>query len=76
VRKYAARALGDVGKGADALMEALSDKDAEVRREAVWSLALIGPSAKSAAGALKKAQGSDVDYVVRFAAAEALKKVR
>ena len=78
VRKYAARALGNVGAdargGVDALVKALGGKDAEVRREAVWSLALIGPAAKGAADALTKAQKDDSDYVVRFAAAEALKR--
>ncbi len=78
VRKYAARALGNVGKDAagavDALAKALSDTDAEVRREAAWSLALIGPAAKGAGDALTKAQKDDSDYVVRFAAAEALKR--
>ncbi len=80
-RKYATRALGDAarGKGGEkavsALTKALSDKDAEVRREAVWSLALIGTAAKSAEGALKKAQTNDTDHVVRHAAGVALARV-
>jgi HEAT repeat protein len=75
VRKYAARALGDAKEGADALSKALADADPEVRREAVWSLGLIGPGAKGAQAALKKAVAGDVDYVVRFAAGEALKRI-
>jgi HEAT repeat protein len=75
VRKYAARALGDAKDGADALAKALADEDAEVRREAVWSLGLIGPGAKSSAAGLKKAAAEDVDYVVRFAAGEAVKRI-
>jgi HEAT repeat protein len=79
VRKYAARALGDVRPAAasavPALRKALADRDADVRREAVWSLGLIGSGAAGAAGDLKKAAAGDVDYVVRYAAAEALKRV-
>ncbi len=80
MRKYAARAMGNIGadaaEGVDARVKALDDKSAEVRREAVWSLALLGGAAKGAAGALKKAQSGDVDYVVRFAAAKALGRVQ
>ena len=75
VRKYAARALGNAKDGTDALIKALSDKNADVRREAVWSLALIGSGARKSESALKKALG-DVDYVVRYAAAEALRKIK
>jgi len=77
VRKYAARAIGNVGKDAeatlDALVTALADKDADVRREAVWSLALIGPL-EGARDALNRAL-TDSDYVVRYAAGEALKRI-
>jgi len=80
VRKYAARALGDIGKeasgAADDLVRALSDKNAEVRREAVWSLALIGASDKPAASALKKAGQNDSDWVVRYAAMRAMKEIK
>jgi HEAT repeat protein len=75
VRKYAARALGDAKGGVDVLAKALSDKDPEVRREAVWSLGLIGSEAKSASAALKKAASEDADYAVRYAAPEALKRI-
>jgi HEAT repeat protein len=80
-RKHAARALGSIGpKGRQAervaaLIIALRDSDAEVRREVVWSLALIGPAAGSAATGLQKARDSDPDYVVRHAAGEALKRI-
>ena len=77
VRKHCARALGhsDAGHQAvDALAQVLADADPEVRREAVWALALIGPPGKPARAALKKALG-DEDYVVRFAAAEATKRI-
>jgi pectate lyase len=77
VRKYAARALGNARGGAGALIKALADKDSEVRREAVWSLGLIGPGAKAAgaAAALKKAAVNDIDFMVRYAAPEALKRI-
>lgn len=81
-RKHAARVLGRMGAKVDdksvipVLIKALSDKNVEVRREAVWALALMGPEAKKAAAVLKETSESDSDYVVRYAAAEALKKVR
>jgi HEAT repeat protein len=72
VRKYAARAVGDAGANdagaVDALAAALADGNADVRREAVWSLTLLGPAAASAAGALERAAKKDGDYVVRYAA--------
>ncbi len=74
VRKYAARALGDAKAGASALIKALTDENPEVCREAVWSLGLIGPEAKGAAAALEKAC-ADNDYIVRYAAAAALKRI-
>jgi HEAT repeat protein len=80
-RKYAARALGDAARGtsnaaaAEALVEALSDKDAEVRREAAWSLGLVGPKAPGVVERLKALREDD-DYVVRTAAAMVLKKVQ
>ncbi len=78
-RKYAARALGNLGPKATAavpaLAKALSDKDAEVRREAAWSLGLIGPAAKKALPELQKAL-KDSDHVVPVAAEAALKRIR
>jgi len=78
VRKYAARALGNTGDAGavDALAKALDDKNAEVRRESVWSLALLGPTAGKASRILNKAAQEDPDYVVRYAAGEALKLVK
>jgi len=81
VRKYAARAIGNIGreaegKGVDALIKALSDSEAEVRREAVWSLALIVPEAKKAQSALTTVKDKDPDYVVRYAAAAVLEKIK
>ncbi len=76
VRKYAARALSGAGEGAvPVLVGALKDKDAEVRREAVWSLALLGPAAGKAKDPLEKAGREDPDYVVRYAATVALKRI-
>jgi HEAT repeat protein len=76
VRKYAARALGG---GADpaavsALVKALGDSDAEVRREAVWSLGRLGAPARSAVKDLERLAGDD-DYVVRYAAAEVARRL-
>ena len=74
-RAFAARALGKTGpKAVEPLAAALTDKAPQVRREAAWSLAEIGPAARSAAAALKKA-ASDDDYVVRVAAAEVLRRL-
>ena len=71
---HAARALGKAGpKAVDPLIAALAHGSG-VCREAVWSLAEIGPPARSAAPALKKALADD-DYVVRVAAAAALKRI-
>ena len=76
MRKHAARALGKTGvKAVPPLTRTLADRDAEVRREAAWSLAEIGPAAGAAAAALRKATGDD-DGVVRVAAAEALRRLR
>jgi HEAT repeat protein len=69
--------MGKEASGAaDDLVKVLSDKNAEVRREAVWSLALIGASDKAAASALKKAGQNDSDWVVRYAAMQAMKEIR
>jgi len=79
VRKYAARALADIGPDVsgviEGLMSALSDKDTEVRREAVWSLGLMGPAAQKASGSLNSVRENDPDYVVRYAAGETLKRI-
>jgi HEAT repeat protein len=80
-RKYAARALGDAARGAadaaalNALLKLLSDRDAEVRREAVWSLGLVGPKRPGLADGLK-ALFRDDDHVVRVAARTVLEGMR
>jgi len=75
VRRYAALALGRMGKKAKAagpaLTEALKDKEAVVRRNAAAALGLIGPEAKEAVPALT-ALLADPDANVIFAAARAL----
>lgn len=69
-RKHAARVLRNAGPAAvPVLAKALGDKDAGVRREAAWSLGYL----RAGADALKAAL-DDPDYVVRVAAAEALKR--
>jgi HEAT repeat protein len=76
-RARAARALCAIGPEAgpatDALVGALGAEDAETRREAAWALAAIGPGAEKAAAALGRAK-ADPDYLVRYAAAAALKR--
>ena len=57
------------------LVAALKDPDAEVRREAVWSLGEIGPAARSSISMLGKAI-VDNDYVVRYAAGDTQKRIR
>jgi len=75
VRKYAARALGSTGKkGVPFLMNLLTDADAEVRREAIWSLGRINAPAKKAVPLLQKAK-NDEDYIVRIAAAKVLERL-
>ena len=56
VRCRAATALGEIGSAAVAeLIHALSLPDANIRREAVWALAKMGPEAEPAIGALARA---------------------
>jgi len=75
-RRHAARALGGAGATAvPPLVKALSDSDALVRREAAWSLGEIGEPAGEAAKALLRAK-DDGDFVVRVAAADALRRIR
>jgi len=79
IRKYAVRALGNVTprtpKPVPALIKGLSDTNRDVRRESAWSLAFLGTHAQGAAENLKKAL-QDSDYVVRYAAAEALSRTK
>jgi len=75
VRRYAAFALGRMGKKAKAavpaLIEAFRDKEAVVRRNAATALGLVGVEAKEAVPALT-ALLADPDGNVIFAAVRAL----
>ena len=72
VRCRAATALGEIGSAAVAeLIHALSFPDANIRREAVWALAKMGPEAEPAVGALARVL-ADRDLAVRKGAARAL----
>jgi HEAT repeat protein len=80
-RIYCVRALGHAGRdretaqAVDALIKALEDSNARVRREAVWALGLIGPGAKSAYKALERSAEKDSDYIVAGASAEVLDRI-
>jgi HEAT repeat protein len=75
-RFCAARALGGMGAVnpdvVKALANAFDDADEDVRAEAAWSLASIGPKAEAAAKALEKVEQTDPDPIVRAAAEKAL----
>ena len=72
VRCRAATALGEIGSAAvEELIHALSLPDANIRREAVWALAKMGPEAEPAVGALARVL-ADRDLAVRKGAARAL----
>jgi HEAT repeat protein len=77
-RTVCARALGRItpvaGNAVTPLVKALKDKSRDVRREAVLALGRMGAAAKSAAGTLREA-ADDSDYIVAYAAQEALKRV-
>jgi HEAT repeat protein len=66
------RTLGQLGAAAlPALLQAMNLPEKQVRREAVWALARLGPAAKKAASFLIAAL-RDADTKVRFGAAQAL----
>src|SRR5262245_22665427 len=71
VRRAAAEALGEIGRGdrrtVPALTEALKDRDTEVRREAAYALARLGSEAAGAVPALTAALG-DPEANVRLTA--------
>ena len=81
VRELAVRRLGEIGEPpADViavLARLLEDKNGDVRREAAIALGNIGPTARSAVPALKKAiRFSELDTeATRNAMIEALKKI-
>ena len=72
----AATTLGRIGAPAKAaipaLVTALGDKSAEVRREVLYALAAIGPDSRQALAAVVRSLASDPDAATRHAAAYAL----
>jgi len=69
----AASALGEIGPQAiPALVEAVDDRDAQVRRGAILALGFIGPEAKEAAPLIIQALEGDAEWLVRSGAANAL----
>jgi HEAT repeat protein len=79
LRKTAVFKLGNVGAtdGAvlPALLAALQDRDAGVRREAILALMKFGPGARPAVAVLTELQGHDRDAGVRASAARALQRL-
>ncbi len=79
-RQQAVRVLGNVGEidpaVVPALTEALGDREAGVRSEAVLALSKIGPAARPAETALAAAAQNDPHPTVRRQAARALQRVR
>jgi len=78
-RLHAAKMMGDRPRDADqfvpALIDALKDQDAFVRRDAAHALAKFGAEAKPATTALSLAARQDKNLHVRQAAADALKQI-
>lgn len=75
-RRAAAEALARLGEpGIPALIDALSDPNADVRRYAADGLAVIGPSAQTAVGSLIRLLEDDPDEAVRESAARALGQI-
>jgi HEAT repeat protein len=79
MRKRAATKLGNAGAAeatvVPALIEALKDRDAGVRAEAILALARIGPAAREAEPALRELATNDRDATVRASAAKALENL-
>jgi len=74
-RKHAATLLGYCGEPAvDALIDALNDRNATVRRHAAWGLWTLGPDGSEAIPALIQAL-EDSEPVVRQAACGALGRI-
>lgn len=75
-RVTAARALGELREGTvvPALIEALNDKDGEVRLAVVKALGRIGPPAKGAVPVLSRMR-EDADAKVRGEVVRALKQI-
>jgi HEAT repeat protein len=78
-RKTAVFKLGNIGPTnpavGPALLEALKDGDAAVRREAILAWMKFGPGAREAVGALTELQHRDPDGQVRTCAGQALHKL-
>jgi HEAT repeat protein len=79
-RKHAASKLGNVGRADPeafpALLGALKDRDAAVRREAILAVMKCGPDAKEAEPMLIELQQKDRDSQVRTYAGRALVSIR
>ncbi len=79
-RRSAARRVGELGARAreavPALAALLDEADAELRRDAVFALARIGPDAAETAEAVAGLLGKDVDSRVRANAAWCLEAVK
>jgi hypothetical protein len=79
-RKHAVQKLGNVGEGdaavVPALLGALKDRDAVVRREAILALLKCGPAATQAVPALTVLRDHDHDATVRTYASKALDALR
>jgi HEAT repeat protein len=78
-RLHAVKALGERPRHAErsvpALIEALKDEDAFVRRDAAYALGRFGADAKAASQALAATARQDKNSHVRKAAADALKQI-
>jgi HEAT repeat protein len=79
-RKHAVTKLGNVGsadpEAFPALLGALKDRDAGVRREAILAVMKCGPDAKEAEPVLTELQQKDRDSQVRTYAGRALAGIR
>src|SRR5947209_18535561 len=79
LRKTAVSKLGNVGPADEtvlpALLGALTDTDATVRREAILALMKYGPGAREAMARLADLRKNDRDAQVRNYAAKALEKL-
>jgi HEAT repeat protein len=79
IRKNAVFKLGNIGPGEAAVLPAviaaLEDKEAAVRREAILALMKFGAAAKEAAPILIELRQHDRDALVRSHAANALKNL-
>jgi HEAT repeat protein len=79
MRRTAASKLGNIGLADEAalpaLLDALRDREAVVRKEAILALLKFGPDARQALAALNDLKLRDPDPEVRSYAAKATKKL-